>query len=168
MKLPGLTTVRRMQLGDVREVEAIDRLSFPSPWPAGAFIFELTENTRAQCWVTETEGRVSGALVGWLVLDEYQIGTIAVHPDYRRRGVGRALLRRALEEAQQAGARTAVLEVRVGNQSAQSLYRQFGFRIVGDRPRFYADGEDAYTMTVELLRAAADSHQDLSENSTIS
>lgn len=143
--------VRRMALRDLPEVETIDRRSFPSPWPPGAYRYELTSNARAQCWVAEKDGEVAGALVGYLVLDEYQVATIAVHPAFRRQGIGRALLAHALDDAQRAGAQSAFLEVRVGNRAAQSLYSQFGFRIVGNRPKFYADGEDALIMAADLL-----------------
>jgi len=148
--------IRRMALRDLAEVESIDQHSFPLPWPAGAFRYELTKNEHAQCWVAESGGQVTGALVGYLVEDEYQIATIAVHPDFRRKGTGRALLEHALVEARRSGARTAFLEVRVGNDAAQSLYRQFGFRIVGERPRFYADGEDAFILRADLAQPAPD------------
>lgn len=150
------TRIRRMTLADIPEVEAIDHRSFPLPWPAGAFRFEVTQNEHARCWVAETEGRVSGALVGYLVIDEFQVATIAVHPGYRRRGIGRMLLDHALAEARSAGAQTAFLEVRTGNIPAQSLYRQFGFRIVGNRPQFYADGEDALIMSLHLMQPEPD------------
>lgn len=145
-----LILIRRMAAADLPAVEEIDRISFSSPWNPGAYWYELHENERARCWVAVAGGRVAAALVGWLVLDEYQIGTIAVHPDFRRRGIGRRLMAAAIEEARGAGAVQVTLEVRAGNRSAQSLYEGFGFKIVGRRPRFYSDGEDALLMNLDI------------------
>jgi ribosomal-protein-alanine N-acetyltransferase len=53
-------------------------------------------------------------------------------------------------EAERAGARGLVLEVRPSNRRAIRLYRYLGYDVVGRRPRYYADGEDALVMTLEL------------------
>jgi len=139
-------TVRRMRAADLEAVEAIDRQSFPLPWPPGSYRVELDSKPHARCWVAEAGGRVVAVLVGWLVVDEYQIATLAVHPDDRRRGAGKALLGAAIEAAAAEGAVRFTLEVRAGNSAALALYHAFGFRIVGVSPRRYADGEDAVLM----------------------
>jgi ribosomal-protein-alanine N-acetyltransferase len=72
-----------------------------------------------------------------------------VHPEWRRRGIGDRLLRALLADARQAHARSATLEVRVSNSAAQTLYRKYGFVPVGQRPRYYRDGEDALLMTAQ-------------------
>ncbi len=143
--------IRPMVETDLEAVTAIDRASFPSPWRPESYRFELVENPHSHCWVADKSGQIIGALVGWLVIDEFQIGTIAVDRAHRRQGIGHRLLATALKEAKAQGAKTAILEVRQGNLSAQSLYERFGFRIVGDRPRFYSDGEDAFIMTLPDL-----------------
>jgi ribosomal-protein-alanine N-acetyltransferase len=90
------------------------------------------------------------------MVDEAHITTFGVHPDWRRRGVGRGLLLRLAEVAMELGARRMTLEVRVGNRPAQELYRQFGFAIAGTRPRYYTDdGEDAFVMTTPDLSRAS-------------
>jgi ribosomal-protein-alanine N-acetyltransferase len=150
-----------MKADDLEEVEAIDRASFPLPWPSGSYRYELERNPRARCWVAEVGGRVAGALVGWFVLDEYQIATIAVHPEALRMGIGKALLRTALEAATAEGAERFTLEVRQGNIAAQALYRQFGFTITGVSPGRYADGEDALLMERQTLTPG---RQDAKEN----
>lgn len=152
-------TLRPMTLDDVEQAHAIDVMSFSLPWSARSFRFELTENTNAVLWVAElTEGswphRLAGFIVVWIVVDEAHIGTIAVHPDFRRQGIGQRLLVRALEDAVEKGARTALLEVRRSNMGAQELYRRFGFEVVGVRPRYYRDnGEDALLMNLNDLDA---------------
>jgi ribosomal-protein-alanine N-acetyltransferase len=83
-----------------------------------------------------------------VIVDEAHIGSLAVHPDYRRLGIARALLVRSLAAAAGRGATQATLEVRRSNLAAQALYRRFGFEVVGMRPRYYRDNqEDALLMT---------------------
>ena len=77
---------------------------------------------------------------------------LTADPDFRRQGVGERLLRDALLDAKNLGARLAFLEVRETNTAAQAMYEKFGFRITGKRPRYYRDnGEDAILMTLQPL-----------------
>jgi len=94
-------------------------------------------------------------IVSWMILDELHIATFATHGEHRRRGIGRLLLKSALDEARVDGARRAFLEVRESNSAAQAMYEGFGFKITGRRPRYYRDNdEDAILMTLEPLEAA--------------
>jgi ribosomal-protein-alanine N-acetyltransferase len=150
-------SIRSMSSADLEQVLAIDRMSFSMPWPASAYIYELDENPLSLLWVAENgtaddEKQIVGMAVAWLILDEAHIATLAVHPDYRGQGIARRLLAVALKEAILKGMKEATLEVRANNLAAQNLYRQFGFEIVGSRPRYYKDNhEDALIMTVHAL-----------------
>lgn len=150
-------TIRRMHASDLEQVRAIDRLSFSLPWPERAYEIELHENQNSIPLVAEKavpggEPLIAGVVVAWMVLDEVHIATISVHPDQRGQGISRALLAHAIEQGLQRGAILATLEVRAGNHAAQALYQRFGFKVVGDRPRYYQDNqEDALIMTVDLL-----------------
>jgi [ribosomal protein S18]-alanine N-acetyltransferase len=145
-----------MRLDDIDAIILIDRLSFSLPWPASAFRYELTSNPSSLLWVAEVDSAdgtscVVGAVVVWMILDEAHIATLAVHPDYRRRGISRQLLVTVLRQAIARGALLATLEVRANNLAAQALYKQFKFEIVGRRPRYYQDNfEDALIMTVNF------------------
>jgi len=144
---------RRMKLEDVPAVHEIDVLSFSLPWPERSFRFELTDNPVARGWVAEEVGRVIAMLLLWLVVDEAHIATIAVHPDFRRKGLGERILIHALQAAQAEGAQRAFLEVRAGNTGAQDLYKKYGFVVDGVRPKYYKDNnEDAILMSLEGLR----------------
>jgi ribosomal-protein-alanine N-acetyltransferase len=77
------------------------------------------------------------------VLDEVQLLSLAVAPEFRRHGVGRTLLARLLEDVRAAGVRRLTLEVRESNAAAQALYRGLGLVPEGARPRYYAGGETA-------------------------
>lgn len=158
-----------MEPGDIPQVMAIDRLAFPQPWSEQSYRFELLENQHShfivalvqaaqparRTWLARFFARAAERLVVgyaglWLVVDEAHINTLAVHPDWRRRGIGEKLLLELLGIARAHKALTATLEVRVSNLAAQQLYRRYGFEEVGRRGRYYRDGEDALLMTAKL------------------
>ena len=144
------TLIRRMTLADIPTVHEIDMLSFSLPWSERSFRFELTENPVARGWVAEVDGKISAMLVLWFIVDEAHIATIAVHPDFRRQGIGEHILLHALKDVQGEGARRAFLEVRIGNLAAQAMYKKYGFEVAGVRPRYYRDNnEDALLMNLE-------------------
>jgi ribosomal-protein-alanine N-acetyltransferase len=145
---PLKINIRSTTEQDIPQVVAIDNLSFSLPWPERSFRYELTQNPSVLSWVVEVEGRVIVAMiVTWFIVDEVHIGTIAVHPDYRRRGIAQKLLAHTLVECRTRGAASAYLEVRRSNLAAQALYLRFGFEITGVRRHYYQDnGEDALLM----------------------
>lgn len=155
----GEVIIRSMTREDVSRVHEIDCLSFALPWSERSYLFEINENGAARLWVAEILGEdnrpsVVGMLVIWLILDEAHVGTIAVHPDFRNRGIARRLLAKGLLNALEGGARHSLLEVRRSNVAAQQLYRRFGYEVVGVRPRYYRDnGEDALLMNLDVLDA---------------
>lgn len=144
--------IEPMRVRDLDAVLAIERTSFPTPWSRYAYLSELLENDRAYYIVARTSDRkVAGYTGMWLILDEGHITTIAVHPLYRGRGVGRQLLEAAEAIARERGALRITLEVRVSNIIAQSLYEKTGYVNVGIRPGYYRDNnEDAIIMWKEL------------------
>ena len=92
----------------------------------------------------------------WTMVDEAHISTLAVHSAWRRRGIGELLLLAMLDRAAEVGVRVATLEVRASNAGAQSLYREYGFEVFGERRHYYSDnGEDALIMTTPPLTSAS-------------
>ena len=141
-----------MRLEDIEAVLEIERMSFTTPWPPEAFHQELKHNRLARYAVARHGDAVLGFAGVWLMVDEAHITTFAVHPDWRRQGVGRRLLQALTVVAEELGAARITLEVRVSNTAAQALYRGHGFDIAGRRERYYTDdGEDAYVMTTPSL-----------------
>ena len=152
MALTARVVVEAMRLDDVSAVHEIERLSFSTPWPAYAFEQELRGNRLARYVVARAGERVVGFTGVWLMVDEAHITTFGVHPDWRRQGIGRQLLLNVVDLAVTLHARRMTLEVRASNDAAQTLYRSFGFDVVGRRPRYYTDdGEDALVMTTPDL-----------------
>jgi len=146
------TLIRPMRIDDLPRVQAIDEMSFSTPWPKNAYRYELLENPNGYCWVADVGGKLVGLMVCWLIVDEAHIATIAVNPDYRGMGIGKQLVIAGLQELIPKGAQSATLEVRASNTIAQNLYHHFGFRLVGERKQYYKDNfEDALLLTVESL-----------------
>jgi [ribosomal protein S18]-alanine N-acetyltransferase len=146
-----------MQLSDVDAAMAIERVSFPKAWQAGAYRYELTKNLMASYQVLVVHrGDQKAQLIGfsgyWLIAGEAHISTIATHPDWRGRGLGELLFLNMLYLAHDERADLLTLEVRAGNRVAQALYHKYNLVVVGERPRYYRDNnEDALIMTVEPL-----------------
>ena len=92
----------------------------------------------------------------WLMVDEAHITTIAMHPDYRRLGLGEFLLVNLIDISYAINAKWVTLEVRVSNAAAQNLYRKYGFREAGLRHRYYSDNqEDALIMWTDEIHSPA-------------
>jgi ribosomal-protein-alanine N-acetyltransferase len=88
----------------------------------------------------------------WFAFDEAHVTTIGVDPSYRGQGFGELLFLTMVDEAIARGANWLTLEVRVSNDSAQALYRKYGFTVHGTRKRYYSDNnEDAHIMWSRAL-----------------
>jgi len=135
-----------MEARDLPSVMEIDALSLPRPWSAAIWRGELG-SPYGLYLVIEDSGEVSGHIGVRHILGELHITTIAVRPEYRRRGHARALIGAAL--AAYPNASHVHLEVRPTNAAAIALYESLGFRKTGRRPRYYGD-EDGLLMTLNL------------------
>ena len=145
--LENTFSTRPAKKGDEKRMAEIEKLSFPRPWSEKAFYDEIVNNNIAIYVVAEADGLVVAYAGVWIVVDEGYITQIAVHPDYRGRGIGEAVVAAMLEEAESRGAASQTLEVRESNLKAQALYRKLGFIPAGLRYGFYEDnGENAVIM----------------------
>lgn len=157
-------SIEPMALADLDSVLSIERVSFPTPWSRRAFLYELKENRAARCWVARIAGELVGYLCLWEVGSELHITNLAVHPEWRRRGIARTLLVTILMDAQRRRLRSAFLEVRPTNREALGLYERFGFHVIGRRKGYYFDtGEDALIMEADLSALAAGNQSDREE-----
>lgn len=143
--------VRSAVQADLLAVLRIERASFPQPWPLAAF--ERFVGQRSFL-VAETDGTIVGYVVADVTTDDGRhvghVKDIAVHREYRNRGIGSTLLERALGILTASGTRTARLEVRASNQAAVGLYRSFGFDQRHTISEYYENGEDALVMVKQL------------------
>jgi ribosomal-protein-alanine N-acetyltransferase len=139
--------IRPIAPEDIDVVWTIEKLCFSIPWSRQSFVLEIEKNKCARYFVAEDSGVVVGYGGVWLVVDEAHITNIAVHPLFRRRGIGRAILRALMTEAHRIGIEKMTLEVRISNKAAQGLYRKLGFIEMGVRKGYYSDNnEDALIM----------------------
>ncbi|MFZ5449132.1 MAG: ribosomal protein S18-alanine N-acetyltransferase [Thermodesulfobacteriota bacterium] len=145
--------IRRATLADVSAIWAIETLSFPTPWSRWSFLAELgyrNSHTLVAGPSPPQPWQIWAYLIFWVVLDEMHILNLAVHPAQRRQSIARRLLSEGLAQARTLGAQIAWLEVRPSNAAALALYKSFGFKKVGRRPRYYDDTqEDALLLTLE-------------------
>jgi tRNA threonylcarbamoyladenosine biosynthesis protein TsaB len=137
-------TFSEMLEKDIPQVMAIEKESFPTPWAEETF----RHKEKAHFITARCGGRILGYAGGWFLYDEFHLGNMAVHKDFRGRGIAKKLLQKILDIAHSKNARSVTLEVRAGNIPAQNLYRKSGFRITGRRKKYYQDTkEDAIIMT---------------------
>ncbi len=142
--------IRRMSVEDVPAVTDIEHVSFMgSTWTIDAFYHEILENNFAHYFIMEYENKVIGYCGIWIVVDQAQITTIAIEPNYRGLGLGQLMLKYVMNFAS-AVATLMSLEVRVENRTAQHVYEKLGFEYGGRRKNYYGDGEDALVMWVNL------------------
>jgi ribosomal-protein-alanine N-acetyltransferase len=144
----GAGGLRLATASDAPGIGHLLRTSLEEGWSDVAVALVLA----AGAWglVEEAGGEIVAAvLVRDLPPDECEILQLAIAPLLRRRGMGRSLLRAALERAGRAGLRSAFLEVRTGNGAARALYADSGFVEAGRRRMYYSNGEDAIVMRRE-------------------
>lgn len=130
---------------EIDDVLTIEVASFTNPWTRDMYLAELSNAGVSFCFLARDEdGRAVGFCSFWRVLDELHINNLAVMPEWRRQGVGSALLAHVLREGAKLGAKRATLEVRRSNEEARILYERFGFTIAGVRRGYYTNPvEDA-------------------------
>jgi ribosomal-protein-alanine N-acetyltransferase len=143
-------TIEPMADGDIPDIQGID----PPSHMTDAQLREELARPWARLWVARGRTRKAvGFLIAWHVADELHVLNVATHPEHRRRGIGRALMRKVADYAREHKLRHVLLEVRRSNVGAIALYRETGFFAMGVRPRYYPDDEDAVEMVL-LLDAA--------------
>ena len=141
--------IKSLEQKHTEGASALELLCFSEPWSAQSLEILCRDNNFGV--VIEEGGEVVAYGGMTCVLDEGSITNIAVHPDYRRRGLGRAILCGLLDRAQKNGIAAVFLEVRESNSAARSLYLSEGFFECGVRKNFYRrPTENAVQMKYEF------------------
>ena len=129
--------------GEIDEMLAVEREAFTNPWTREMYLAECANPDVSHFFLArDLSGRLVGFCAFWRILDELHINNLAVLPDYRRQGIGSALLDRVLAEGQRLGAAHATLEVRQSNDAAVQLYERWGFRVAGVRRHYYTKPDE--------------------------
>jgi len=128
----------------------IERASFGSEAWTRRYFLELYGDCRDFFVVAKLGGRIAGYAVACAEKRNAEIASLAVHPDYRRRGVADRLMRHTLSALGAGGVKRVELMVRTGNAAGAQLYRSLGFRRVRRVPGYYEDGGDGFLMVKAL------------------
>ncbi|HEY2896380.1 MAG TPA: ribosomal protein S18-alanine N-acetyltransferase [Gemmatimonadaceae bacterium] len=148
--------LRRARDADLDAVLAIEHASFGDPWNRSAFV-DLVDDPRVAFLIADVGGAARGYVVAWFVLDEGEIGNLAVAKDARHRGIGALLLDGAIAAVRDSDVDTLYLEVRDSNVAARALYASRGFVEVGRRREYYRKPkEDALVLRLDLVPETAE------------
>lgn len=139
--------IRQMEKKDIEQVERIEKEIFSIPWSAHSF--EDAAMTKENIYlVCECNGVIAGYCGLWTVLGEGNITNMAVDKEYRKRGIGEALMKEMEKRGRQKDVDIFFLEVRQSNAAARRLYDKMGYKEIGTRKRFYERPvEDAIVMS---------------------
>ena len=142
-----------MQETHIAQIAALEKRCFSDPWSETSVRSELS-NPLSFWLVAEEDGKLIGYVGSQSVAPEADVMNLAVAPEWRNKGIGRALMTALIAQLHSRGITALFLEVRVGNTPAQNLYRSLGFVEAGRRPKYYVNPtEDALILRKELTDA---------------
>lgn len=140
----------KMDLTDLDDVMAIEQMAFSEPWTKEMFYSEFFDNPLSFSFVAKAGDAVVGYLFVWEVSGEFHLMNIATAPQWQRKGIGEALIKKMLDLSRQKWVGQILLEVRVSNTAAISLYEKMKFNKVGVRKNYYhSPKEDALILCLE-------------------
>jgi len=142
-------TIETMNISHVPQIAELEKVCFSDPWSEKSIASEL-ENKLA-FWLTALDGdTVAGYIGSQTVMGETDMMNVAVHPDFRRKGIAEALVNTLVDNLKQMGSHCLTLEVRASNTPAISLYEKLGFSEIGRRKNYYRNPrEDALILRKE-------------------
>ncbi len=138
--------IKKMMPEDVKQVAYLEKEVFSVPWSEKS-LEESRKRSEYVFLVAWCGQEIAGYIGMYQVMEEGDITNVAVHPKYRKQGIGNALVNALLREALLLGISEITLEVRVSNQTAIHLYEKNGFVSEGTRKNYYEKPrEDALIM----------------------
>lgn len=141
--------LEKMNASHVAQVAQLETICFSDPWSEKSIASEL-EN-KLSCWLVAVEnGNVTGYIGSQTVCGETDMMNVAVHPDYRRKGIAETLILSLVEQLKVVKSHCLTLEVRASNAPAIALYEKLGFSEIGRRKNYYRNPrEDALILRKE-------------------
>lgn len=152
--------VRWLIKRDMDEVLTIDDDSFADPWTVSQFYQYLRQRNCIGC-VVERDRKVIGFMLYELHESSLRIINLAVAPNERSRGAGRAMIQRLINKLSRQKRRSIEYEIRETNLLGQLFLSACGFRAVDILRDNYEDG-DGYVMRYELEAELSDRHNRIS------
>lgn len=144
-------TIETMKECHVRQIAELEKMCFHDPWSEKSIACEL--GNKLSLWLVALDDqKVVGYIGSQTVLGETDMMNIAVHPDYRRQGIANQLILTLIQLLTEHGSHSLMLEVRVSNEPAISVYQNLGFAEVGIRKNYYRNPrEDALILRKEWI-----------------
>lgn len=143
--------IRRLDFANAARCAELEQLLFPgdNPWSRDIFVVEFAQPNNLYLGVFDGDDLLAYGGISQLGPrhdPEFEIHTIGVDPEHRRRGLGRLLMQQLLAVVDNTGGEI-FLEVRTDNEAAIALYEGLDFERIGERKNYYQpSGADAYTM----------------------
>ncbi len=148
--------IRNASINDIDEILEIESESFIDPWKKENLESEFQTNPFARILVASLNNKVIGFIIYYITFNSSTIAQIAVKKEYRKQGVGEALMNEMInviissnkllkdeKEIEENFIETMTLEVRESNTKAINLYKKLGFKELRKKPGYYKDGETA-------------------------
>lgn len=159
-RLQDAFEMRKFTMNDLESVTRINQLCLPENY-SDIFYADLYRRFPETFLVAEADGKIVGYIMCRVevglsnhrlpgLVKKGHVVSIAVLPEYRRKGVGTALVTKAMEGMLTHGAKQCYLEVRVTNEQAIRLYKKLGLEVTRTVHGYYADGEDAHVLSKKL------------------
>ena len=142
--------IREATAADIAEVATLEAEVFRDAWPEHLYSQEVGQPQRFQRLVRAASGTLAAYLFACWQVDELHVLKVASRPCFEGGGLATLLLAEARREVERQRGRSIMLEVRPSNRRACRLYRHLGYQIIGRRPGYYSDGEDALVMYLEV------------------
>ena len=143
--------ITEMNESHVPQIAALEKICFADPWSEISIASEL-QNLWSYWLAALEDDRVIGYVGSQSSIDEADIMNVAVHPDFRRKGIAETLINRLVADLKERGIHALLLEVRVSNAPAIALYEKLGFSQVGRRKNYYHNPkEDALILRKEWV-----------------
>ena len=139
------------KLHHLEEIYAIENISFKKPWSKIQIQHDIQSERSSENWVYLMDEWVVGYIFGWIVLDEFHLNNIAVHPGYLRRNIGKKLIQHIISRVISRDIKVVLLEVSANNIPAQKCYQSVGFTQMGIRKDYYSMGDDAILYNLDLI-----------------
>ena len=150
-------TIIQLGIMHLNECVDLDQKSLNGLWTKYQWERELADPKRICLGVIELETKkLLGLCSAWLVMDELQITSIAVHPKYQRKGLGKVLLSDLIKRFSSLQTNQIHLEVKDTNEPAKAFYKSMGFKTVSNRSNFYKDGSNALILHKETNNKSKD------------
>jgi ribosomal protein S18 acetylase RimI-like enzyme len=127
-----------------------DKENFPFPWSPEQWLETWKNNNYAVSCLARGNDLLSFALWHLVAQGPAHLLKIVTHPDLRRQGFGKELMKRTQQDLLGEGFKRLFLEVQSGNAAAQKMYFQLGFKTFHTKPNFYSNGDSAFVMILDI------------------